>query len=773
MEDKEDQLDRDHTLVVVLPGGLEKTTTVHGSKPVMDLLVTLCARYHLNPSEHHVDLLSPNSNQITFKPNSPIGSLEAERIVLKPKESEEKVKKTYIPEATVRLLINYRKSHKTVVRVNPRIPLEDLLPAICQKCELDMESTILLRDSSSQEPLDLSQSLNSHDVRELFAKDTAAVSLTDVAPSPTQEDVEDTDLPKNKDKTPKKKKEKEKKGFFRLFKRRKNKSEKGASMSAQVSPGLSQRAVNTLGHHTSNTLPLDAPKKRRAPLPPLAASCSVPANLNGSLLGSGQPESPEGQAAGLSRVSSTESCLRTKRRAPPPPGGTSHHADVPEEPEASLSTAEELREREEISPAPALSHPRKHGNHPAPDTDSSVGEGEPPAPLSLSLAEILTSSLVNRPSTRPCSPAAGSSNDALPAQPHHGVGFTPAVGSPVILRATPAGGTWRGGLTTFRVVPRASFLRQRALEQESETVASCEDPPCALSAGTARPPDSPARPPDCPARPPDCPARPQDCLACSHEGLGSPNPKRPAPQSHAKLSPSTSGITSSPPHSPSSPTVLCGSDTQPGPAWESERALERNDITETREPPTLSPGSPILTRNQGDPGHDVSSTSEQEPGDGTFRKASEAPPDTGALRHTPEEDEGYCFPPPPPPMFLEMEGEGAFSSPPSPSARPSLYGAVDGRGEGGLVPETSPRPRRPCISKLLKRTGTVPSRFAQAVALAVQRSQPRPRDQGLHPETEPCAPSCAPSSAPSSTPSSNMVPEWLPCSSLNGSSCLG
>ena len=68
------------------------------SKPVMDLLVTLCARYHLNPSEHHVDILSPNSNQITFKPNSPIGSLEAERIVLKPKESEEKVKKTYIPE---------------------------------------------------------------------------------------------------------------------------------------------------------------------------------------------------------------------------------------------------------------------------------------------------------------------------------------------------------------------------------------------------------------------------------------------------------------------------------------------------------------------------------------------------------------------------------------------------------------------------------------------------------------------------------------------------
>ncbi|XP_062303524.1 cordon-bleu protein-like 1 [Osmerus eperlanus] len=536
MEDKENQLERDHTLVVVLPGGQEKTTTVHGSKPVMDLLVTLCARYHLNPSEHHVDLLSPNSNQITFKPNSPIGSLEAERIVLKPKESEEKVKKTYIPEATVRLLINYRKSHKTVVRVNPRVPLENLLPAICQKCELDMESTILLRDSSSQEPLDLSKSLNGHGVREVFAKDTAVVSLTNVAPSPTQEDVEDTDLPNNEDKAPKKQKEKENKGFFSLFKRRKNKSEKGASVSAPVSPGLSQRAVNTLATHTSNTLPLDAPKKRRAPLPPMAASFSVPANLIGSHPASRPLDPPEGQAVGLSRVSSTESCLRTKRRAPHPPGTTPHHAHAPE-PEASLYTAEELRECEEISPAPALSHPREHGNHPAPDTDSSVGEVEPPAPLSL--AEILTSSLVYRPSARPCSPAAGSSNDALPSQPHHAlpsqphhsVGFTPAVGSPVILRATPAGGTWRGGLTTFRVVPRGSFLRQRALEQE--TVGSRQDPPCALSAGPARPPDSPARPPDSPARPPDSPARPPDSparppdsparppdsLALSQEGL--------------------------------------------------------------------------------------------------------------------------------------------------------------------------------------------------------------------------------------------------------------
>lgn len=68
------------------------------SKPVMDLLVTLCASYHLSPSDYTVEVLSTNKNNISFKPNSPIGSLEAEKIVLKPKGVEEKIKRPYIPE---------------------------------------------------------------------------------------------------------------------------------------------------------------------------------------------------------------------------------------------------------------------------------------------------------------------------------------------------------------------------------------------------------------------------------------------------------------------------------------------------------------------------------------------------------------------------------------------------------------------------------------------------------------------------------------------------
>lgn len=72
------------------------------SKPVMDLLVNLCASYHLNPSDYTVEVLSPNKNNISFKPNSPIGSLEAERVVLKPRGVEEKIRRPYMPEVRKR-----------------------------------------------------------------------------------------------------------------------------------------------------------------------------------------------------------------------------------------------------------------------------------------------------------------------------------------------------------------------------------------------------------------------------------------------------------------------------------------------------------------------------------------------------------------------------------------------------------------------------------------------------------------------------------------------
>lgn len=70
----------------------------------------------------------------------------------------------------MRLLINYRKSHKAVVRVSPRVPLAELMPAVCEKCEMDPKTTVLLRDSQSEEPLDLTKTLNDYGIRDLYAK---------------------------------------------------------------------------------------------------------------------------------------------------------------------------------------------------------------------------------------------------------------------------------------------------------------------------------------------------------------------------------------------------------------------------------------------------------------------------------------------------------------------------------------------------------------------------------------------------------------------------
>lgn len=74
----------------------------------------------------------------------------------------------------MRLLINYNKAHKTVVRVSPTVPLEMLLPVICDKCEFGVQTTVLLRDPGSDQLLDTSRTLNQLGLRELFAKDTDA-----------------------------------------------------------------------------------------------------------------------------------------------------------------------------------------------------------------------------------------------------------------------------------------------------------------------------------------------------------------------------------------------------------------------------------------------------------------------------------------------------------------------------------------------------------------------------------------------------------------------
>lgn len=64
----------------------------------MDLLIFLCAQYHLNPSSYTIELVSAENSQIKFKPNTPVGMLEVEKVIVKPKQMDKKKPAPVIPE---------------------------------------------------------------------------------------------------------------------------------------------------------------------------------------------------------------------------------------------------------------------------------------------------------------------------------------------------------------------------------------------------------------------------------------------------------------------------------------------------------------------------------------------------------------------------------------------------------------------------------------------------------------------------------------------------
>ncbi|KFO93871.1 Cordon-bleu protein-like 1, partial [Buceros rhinoceros silvestris] len=319
MEQKENVIDKDIELSVVLPGDVIKCTTVNGRKPMMDLLIFLCAQYHLNPSSYTIELVSAENSQIRFKPNTPVGMLEVEKVIVKPKQMDKKKPAPVIPEQTVRVVINYKRTQKTVVRVSPHSPLQELIPIISSKCEFDPSRTLLLKNYQSQEPLDVTKSLNDLGLRELYAMDISRDSYQS----------ENLDVLK----------EKENKGFFSFFQRSKKKREQ---VSAPATPLMSKprptpimRSNTVSKQYDSNTLPSEMPKKRRAPLPPMPNSQSAPQELAQAQV---RPASGTVKSNSLDRIeqappgfvrkgslplsdtaSVSSSLRRMKRKAPSPP----------------------------------------------------------------------------------------------------------------------------------------------------------------------------------------------------------------------------------------------------------------------------------------------------------------------------------------------------------------------------------------------------------------------------------------------------------------------
>ncbi|XP_059423324.1 protein cordon-bleu isoform X3 [Carassius carassius] len=283
-DSKENMLRPSVDLHISLPSGYQTTINVDGRKALMDLLVDLCSQYHLNPAYHSLELLSPDAQPVIFKPNALLGALDVSCALIKERVLEDRVIRKpppKVPEKTVRLVVNYHRSQKAVVRVNPSVPLHTLVPVICQKCEFDPAHVLLFKDNISHQQLDLNKCLSELGIRELYVLDqTLAESLHSNSLSGS-----------------------EKKGLlgFLKFNRRKSKTEDQSSedmdsldddsvvdnadtningMSVASGPCVETRP-STLGQsqsvmNISKMSPKVELKKRRAPAPPTAPTQTLP-----------------------------------------------------------------------------------------------------------------------------------------------------------------------------------------------------------------------------------------------------------------------------------------------------------------------------------------------------------------------------------------------------------------------------------------------------------------------------------------------------------------
>ncbi|NXM06273.1 COBL protein, partial [Tyrannus savana] len=284
---KENMINRLVDFTVILPSGVEQKNTVQGSKAVMDVLVDLCSQYHLNPSQHSLELKSSGTQQVlSYKPNTLIGALDVETILLKEKVPEEKAKRPLprVPEKSVRLVVNYLKTQKAVVRVSPEVPLHNIIPAICEKCEVSQEHIVLLRDGITGEELELTKSLEELGIKELYAWDRKKEPNRKASVSNDAIEKEKTRLL----------------GLFNADRR----SSKGFS-TAPNSPSVNSRSSGlgpslSLGNISGMTANPEV-KKRRAPPPPVVTP--VLPNV-------------EGRGASLNDL------RKKKRRAPLPPAAS-------------------------------------------------------------------------------------------------------------------------------------------------------------------------------------------------------------------------------------------------------------------------------------------------------------------------------------------------------------------------------------------------------------------------------------------------------------------
>uniref|UniRef100_A0A3B3X3P5 WH2 domain-containing protein n=1 Tax=Poecilia mexicana TaxID=48701 RepID=A0A3B3X3P5_9TELE len=361
MDIKENILRPTVVFQLTLPHGYQVSVTEDGSKPLMDLLVDLCGHHHLNPSMHTLELLSPDGHSLGFKPNALLGSFNVACVLIKEKVVEEKVSRRPAPKVpekarpvkpvrahakkTVRLMVNFHGNQKAVLRVNPLVPLQALIPAICDKCDFDPAHVLLLKDCVSRHELPLDKSLTELGIKELYVHDQSLDSFYSSTTSlgrPHKKGLLNI-FPFSKRKSKTDNKSLDMDGFDDIAVQNSDTKFNGLSTVSGVSykeehPGSLEQSQSFTDIPTMHAKAES--KKRRAPAPP---AVPVPSQGNTSFKSNQEGLSSEGQ---------------TKRKAPPPPPTPSPIALDSDDPSGTVVSVSKHRSIEIPTPVPRTRTPQ-------------------------------------------------------------------------------------------------------------------------------------------------------------------------------------------------------------------------------------------------------------------------------------------------------------------------------------------------------------------------------------------------------------------------------
>lgn len=336
-----DLLEGTMDLTVILPAGHRVNMSVHRSTPMMDLLIQVTTAHKVNPGGHIIHVVSDN-RLISYKPSTPIGTLDTNviHIVPKNKVNEEAKKRrahlvTQAIEKNIRLkpkeyvykqqlVVNLPRNQLAVYRVPPKTLISDVLTMVCKDRCLDLDNHEIRHPVNVDEKLRGSCTLADYQLQEVCVvpRDFRAppLSVTDLITMAAISHPED----------------KKRRTLLSLFSRKTKSSTGDSSLSSgsagerSVSPARSDESADgrptprplspasssatlTSSHpppplsRPASSLNLARARKRQAPAPPPAAPPPAAAPPAHHTNGKAESERREGVGSSLSRRSSDSS----------------------------------------------------------------------------------------------------------------------------------------------------------------------------------------------------------------------------------------------------------------------------------------------------------------------------------------------------------------------------------------------------------------------------------------------------------------------------------